>query len=209
MGKISVETCHIEGLKVITPQVFGDARGYFMETYNYNDYKEAGIDQVFVQDNQSASKKGVLRGLHLQINYPKDKLVRGIRGEVFDVAVDLRPGSKTYGQWYGVLLSEENKKQFFIPKNFAHGFVVLSDYAEFAYKCTDFYHPNDEGGLAWNDPQIGVEWPIPEGMELESCFCGDEIKCETSVDGRTLKTTFVKSPESKDGGCVFVSLKFR
>ena len=178
MGKISVETCHIEGLKVITPQVFGDARGYFMETYNYNDYKEAGIDQVFVQDNQSASKKGVLRGLHFQINYPQDKLVRAIRGEVFDVAVDLRPGSKTYGQWYGVLLSEENKKQFFIPKNFAHGFVVLSDYAEFAYKCTDFYHPNDEGGLAsvsythdeggliWNDPDIGVEWPIPEGMEL-------------------------------------------
>ena len=155
MGKISVETCHIEGLKVITPQVFGDARGYFMETYNYN-----------VQDNQSASKKGVLRGLHFQINYPQDKLVRAIRGEVFDVAVDLRPGSKTYGQWYGVLLSEENKKQFFIPKNFAHGFVVMSDYAEFAYKCTDFYHPNDEGGLAWNDPQIGVEWPIPEGMEL-------------------------------------------
>ena len=153
MGKISVETCHIEGLKVITPQVFGDARGYFMETYNYNDYKEAGIDQVFVQDNQSASKKGVLRGLHFQINYPQDKLVRAIRGEVFDVAVDLRPGSKTYGQWYGVLLSEENKKQFFIPKNFAHGFVVLSDYAEFAYKCTDFYHPNDEGGLAWNDPR--------------------------------------------------------
>ena len=159
MGKISVETCHIEGLKVITPQVFGDARGYFMETYNYNDYKEAGIDQVFVQDNQSASKKGVLRGLHFQINYPQDKLVRAIRGEVFDVAVDLRPGSKTYGQWYGVLLSEENKKQFFIPKNFAHGFVVLSDYAEFAYKCTDFYHPNDEGGLAWNDPEIGIEWP--------------------------------------------------
>ena len=121
---------------------------------------------VFVQDNQSMSVKGVLRGLHFQINYPQDKLVRAIRGEVFDVAVDLRPGSKTYGQWYGVLLSEENKKQFFIPKNFAHGFVVLSDYAEFAYKCTDFYHPNDEGGLAWNDPQIGVEWPIPEGMEL-------------------------------------------
>ncbi len=159
MGKISVETCHIEGLKVITPQVFGDARGYFMETYNYNDYKEAGIDQVFVQDNQSASKKGVLRGLHFQINYPQDKLVRAIRGEVFDVAVDLRPGSKTYGQWYGVLLSEENKKQFFIPKNFAHGFVVLSDYAEFAYKCTDFYHPGDDGGLAWNDPEIGIEWP--------------------------------------------------
>ena len=147
MGKITVETCHIEGLKVITPAVFGDERGYFMETYNYNDYKAAGIDMEFVQDNQSSSRKGVLRGLHFQINY-------------------LREGSPTYGQWYGVLLSAENKKQFFIPKNFAHGFVVLSDSAEFAYKCTDFYHPNDEGGLAYNDPDIGVEWPIPEGMEL-------------------------------------------
>lgn len=166
MGKIKVETCEIEGLKVITPTVFGDNRGYFMETYNYNDFKEAGIDQVFVQDNQSASKKGVLRGLHFQIQYPQDKLVRVIKGEVYDVAVDLRKGSKTYGQWYGVLLSEENKKQFFIPKDFAHGFLVLSDYAEFCYKCTDFYHPNDEGGLAYNDPKIGVAWPIPEGMEL-------------------------------------------
>ena len=166
MGKIKVETCHIEGLKVITPTVFGDERGYFMETYNYNDFKEAGIDMEFVQDNQSSSKKGVLRGLHFQINYPQDKLVRVVSGEVYDVAVDLREGSETYGQWYGVLLSAENKKQFFIPKNFAHGFLVLSDHAEFAYKCTDFYHPNDEGGLAWNDPDIGVEWPIPEGMEL-------------------------------------------
>ena len=137
MGKITVETCHIEGLKVITPTVFGDARGYFMETYNYNDFKEAGIDHVFVQDNQSASKGGVLRGLHFQKQFPQDKLVRCIKGEVFDVAVDLRPGSKTFGQWYGVLLSEENKKQFFIPKNFAHGFLVLSDYAEFCYKCDD------------------------------------------------------------------------
>ena len=166
MGKITVETCQIEGLKVITPQVFGDARGYFMETYNYNDYKAAGIDQIFVQDNQSASKKGVLRGLHFQIHYPQDKLVRVVSGEVFDVAVDLRDGSPTFGQWYGVLLSEKNKKQFFIPKNFAHGFLVLSDYAEFAYKCTDFYHPNDEGGILWNDSEIGVEWPIPDGMEL-------------------------------------------
>ena len=145
MGKITVETCHIEGLKVITPAVFGDERGYFMETYNYNDYKAAGIDMEFVQDNQSSSRKGVLRGLHFQINYPQDKLVRVVSGEVFDVAVDLREGSPTYGQWYGVL---------------------LSDSAEFAYKCTDFYHPNDEGGLAYNDPDIGVEWPIPEGMEL-------------------------------------------
>lgn len=166
MGKITVETCEIEGLKVITPAVFVDERGYFMETYNYNDYKAAGIDQVFVQDNQSASSKGVLRGLHFQINYPQDKLVRALKGEVYDVAVDLREGSPTFGKWFGVLLTEENKKQFFVPKNFAHGFLVLSDYAEFAYKCTDFYHPNDEGGLAWNDPDIGVEWPIPEGMKL-------------------------------------------
>lgn len=166
MGKITVETCHIEGLKVITPTVFGDSRGYFMETYNYNDYKAAGIPEIFVQDNQSASKKGVLRGLHFQKEYPQGKLVRVVRGEVFDVAVDLREGSATFGQWYGVLLSEENKKQFFVPKGFAHGFLVLSDYAEFAYKCTDFYHPNDEGGLLYNDPEIGVEWPIPEGMEL-------------------------------------------
>ncbi len=165
MGKITVETCEIEGLKVITPAVFGDNRGYFMETYHYEAYKEAGIDQVFVQDNQSASTKGVLRGLHFQIQFPQDKLVRVIAGEVFDVAVDLRPGSETYGKWYGVTLSAENKKQFFIPKNFAHGFLVLSDYAEFAYKCTDFYHPNDEGGILYSDPEIGVEWPIPEGMD--------------------------------------------
>ena len=166
MGKITVETCEIEGLKVVTPTVFGDARGYFMETYQYEDFKAAGIDQVFVQDNQSASKKGVLRGLHFQINHPQDKLVRVIRGEVYDVAVDLRKDSATFGKWYGVLLSEENKKQFFIPKGFEHGFLVLSDYAEFCYKCSDFYHPNDEGGLKFDDPAIGVEWPIPEGMEL-------------------------------------------
>lgn len=166
MGKIKVTTCEIEGLYEIEPTVFGDARGYFMETYNYNDFKEAGIGQQFVQDNQSASKKGVLRGLHFQIHYPQDKLVRVIRGEVYDVAVDLRRGSKTYGKWHGVLLSEENKKQFFIPKDFAHGFLVLSDYAEFAYKCTDFYHPNDEGGLIYNDPAIAIDWPIPNGMEL-------------------------------------------
>ena len=166
MGKITVETCDIEGLKIITPTVFGDERGYFMETYNYNDFKAAGIDQVFVQDNQSASRKGVLRGLHFQIRYPQDKLVRVVNGEVFDVAVDLRDGSEAFGKWFGVILSAENKKQFFIPKNFAHGFLVLSDYAEFAYKCTDFYHPNDEGGLLWSDPDLAVNWPIPEGMEL-------------------------------------------
>ena len=166
MGKITVQTCEIEGLKVITPTVFGDARGYFMETYQYEDFKAAGIDQVFVQDNQSASKKGVLRGLHFQINHPQDKLVRVIKGEVYDVAVDLRKDSATFGKWYGVLLSEENKKQFFIPKGFAHGFLVLSDYAEFCYKCSDFYHPGDEGGLKYDDPAIGVQWPIEEGMEL-------------------------------------------
>ncbi len=166
MGKITVETCEIEGLKIITPTVFGDARGYFVETYHYEDYKAAGIPEVFVQDNQSASRRGVLRGLHFQIEHPQAKLVRVIKGEVFDVAVDLRQGSPTYGQWHGVMLSEENKKQFFVPRNFAHGFLVLSDYAEFCYKCTDFYHPGDEGGIIYNDPAIGVKWPIPEGMEL-------------------------------------------
>ncbi|MGF6991050.1 dTDP-4-dehydrorhamnose 3,5-epimerase [Lachnospiraceae bacterium PF1-21] len=166
MGKIIVEECHIEGLKVVTPAVYGDERGYFMETYNCNDFKAAGIDVNFVQDNQSRSKKNVLRGLHYQINYPQDKLVRVVSGEVFDVAVDLRKESKTYGQWYGVVLSAENKKQFFIPKNFAHGFVVLSESAEFAYKCSDFYHANDEGGLIWNDPEIGIQWPNIEEDEL-------------------------------------------
>lgn len=166
MGKLTVETCDIEGLRIITPTVHGDARGYFMETYQYNDFKEAGVDKVFVQDNQSSSTKGVLRGLHFQINHPQAKLVRVIRGEVFDVAVDLREGSKTFGKWHGELLSEENKKQFFIPEGFAHGFLVLSDYAEFCYKCSDFYHPGDEGGLCYNDPDIGIEWPIPEDMEL-------------------------------------------
>ena len=166
MGKITVETCHIEGLKVITPQVFGDPRGYFVETYNKRDFEEAGITCEFVQDNQSASKRGVLRGLHFQKEHPQDKLVRCINGEVFDVAVDLREGSKTYGKWFGVVLTAENKKQFFIPKGFAHGFLVLSDYAEFAYKCSDFYHPNDEGGIMWNDPDVGVEWPLQEGVEL-------------------------------------------
>ena len=159
MGKITVETCEIEGLKVITPTVFGDARGYFMETYNYNAFKEAGLDMVFVQDNQSSSTKGVLRGLHYQKNHTQGKLVRVLSGEVFDVAVDIRRGSKTYGKWFGVELTEENKKQFYISEGFAHGFLVLSDTAEFCYKVTDFYHPGDEGGLAWNDPVIGIKWP--------------------------------------------------
>ena len=166
MGKIKVTTCPIEGLYVIEPTVFKDERGYFMETYNQNDFKEAGLDMVFVQDNQSMSVKGVLRGLHYQKQYPQGKLVRAVRGTVFDVAVDLREKSATYGKWFGVILSAENKKQFYIPEGFAHGFLVLSDEVEFAYKCTDFYHPGDEGGLKWDDPEIGVDWPIEEGMEL-------------------------------------------
>ncbi|MBO4373682.1 MAG: dTDP-4-dehydrorhamnose 3,5-epimerase [Lachnospiraceae bacterium] len=159
MGKITVETCPIEGVKVITPQVFGDERGYFMESYNYNDFAEEGIDVSFVQDNQSSSVRGVLRGMHFQINHPQDKLVRVIRGEVFDAVIDLREGSKTFGKWFGTVLSAENKKQLFIPKNFAHGFLVLSDIAEFAYKCSDFYHPGDEGGIRYDDPEVGIEWP--------------------------------------------------
>ena len=174
MGKIKVTGCDIEGLYVIEPTVFKDERGYFVETYNYNDFAAAGIDCQFVQDNQSSSRKGVLRGLHFQINFPQDKLVRVVSGEVFDVAVDLREGSKTYGKWYGVRLSAQNKKQFFIPKNFAHGFIVLSEHAEFCYKCTDFYHPNDEGGLLWCDPAIGVDWPMPEGMTKEDLIISEK-----------------------------------
>ena len=170
----------IEGLCVITPKVFGDARGYFMETYNENDMKAEGLDYKFVQDNQSASKKGVLRGLHFQKNFPQDKLVRVISGEVYDVAVDLREGSKTFGQHYGILLSAENKKQFMIPKGFAHGFLVVSDYAEFCYKVTDFYHPNDEGGLMFNDPDINVQWPIPEGMTEADLILSDKDKVNAS-----------------------------
>lgn len=161
MGQITVEknVGGIEGLCVITPAVHGDNRGYFMETYSQRDMEEAGINIAFVQDNQSCSTKGVLRGLHFQKQYPQTKLVRAIKGRVFDVAVDLRKDSKTYSKWYGVELTEENKKQFLIPKGFAHGFLVLSDIAEFCYKCDDFWHPNDEGGLAWNDSAIGINWP--------------------------------------------------
>ena len=159
MGQIKVTKCPIEGLYIIEPAVHGDNRGYFMETYSQRDMAEAGLDMVFVQDNQSMSVKGVLRGLHFQKEFPQGKLVRVIRGRVFDVAVDLREGSATYGKWYGVELTEENKKQFYISEGFAHGFLVLSETAEFCYKVTDFYHPGDEGGLAWNDPAIGIAWP--------------------------------------------------
>ena len=165
MGQIKVDynVDGIEGLCVITPAVHGDARGYFMETYSQRDMEEAGLGIIFVQDNQSMSSKGVLRGLHFQKQYPQTKLVRVIKGTVYDVAVDLRSGSQTYGKWHGELLTEENKKQFLIPRGFAHGFLVLSDTAEFCYKCDDFYHPNDEGGMAWNDPAIGIDWPQLQG----------------------------------------------
>ena len=149
----------IKDLVVIEPKVFGDERGYFYEAYNKNTFHELGLDYDFVQDNQSFSRKGVLRGLHFQKEFPQAKLVRVIEGEVFDVAVDLRKDSPTFGKWYGVTLSGENKKMFMIPRGFAHGFLVLSETAVFSYKCDDFYHPNDEGGIIYNDPNIGIEWP--------------------------------------------------
>ena len=159
MSNFAFTETRIKGVYIIDVKTYGDNRGYFMETYKESDFKAAGLDYTFVQDNQSSSRKGVLRGLHFQKTYPQAKLVRVLKGEVFDVAVDLRRGSETYGQWVGVLLSEENKRQFMIPREFAHGFVVVSDYAELAYKCDELYHPEDEGGIMWNDPDIGVEWP--------------------------------------------------
>ena len=183
MGQITVEKNidGIEGLCVIKPAIHGDNRGYFMETYSQRDMMEAGFDVEFVQDNQSMSTKGVLRGLHFQKNYPQANLVRVIKGSVFDVAVDLRSGSKTYGKWHGEVLSADNNKQFFIPRGFAHGFLVLSDVAEFCYKCDDFYHPNDEGGMAWNDPEIGIAWPMLEGE-----YKGTASAEGYSVDGAPL-----------------------
>ena len=159
MGKIKVTPCDIKGLYVIEPTVFKDERGYFVETYNQNDFREAGLNMVFVQDNQSMSAKGVLRGLHFQKQYPQGKLVRAVRGTVFDVAVDLRSDSGTYGKWFGVVLSAENKKQFYIPEGFAHGFVTLTESAEFLYKTTNYYAPASDRGIAWNDPTIGIRWP--------------------------------------------------
>lgn len=158
MGNFTFNETKIKGVYIIDVKTYGDHRGYFMETYKESDFAAAGLDYKFVQDNQSSSKKGVLRGLHFQKTHPQAKLVRVLSGEVFDVAVDLRKNSETYGQWVGVLLSGENHRQFMIPRGFAHGFVVVSDYAEFAYKCDDFYHPDDEGGIMWNDPDIGIEW---------------------------------------------------
>lgn len=173
VSKIKLTRCPIEGLYVVEPKVFKDDRGYFTETYNLNDMKENGLDVVFVQDNQSKSVKGVLRGLHFQKQHPQGKLVRVIKGAVFDVAVDIRRESSTYGKWFGVELSAENMKQFYIPAGFAHGFLVLSDEAEFCYKCTDFYHPGDEGGILWCDPDIGINWPLkgePVLSDKDKCW---------------------------------------
>ena len=165
-GNFTFTKTAIDGVIVVDVKSYGDDRGYFMETYKQPDFAAGGIDVEFVQDNQSSSVKGVLRGLHFQINHPQSKLVRVVSGKVFDVAVDLRPNSPTYGKWEGAILSAENKRQFFIPRGFAHGFLVLSDHAEFCYKCDDVYHPNDEGGLMWNDPAIGIEWPALDGDAL-------------------------------------------
>lgn len=159
VGNFTFTETEIRDVYIIEQKCYGDNRGYFMETYKQSDFDAAGLHYVFVQDNQSSSRKGVLRGLHFQKTYPQAKLVRVLRGTVFDVAVDLRRNSETYGKWTGVLLSDENRRQFLIPRGFAHGFVVVSDYAEFAYKCDELYHPEDEGGLAWDDPDIGIEWP--------------------------------------------------
>lgn len=164
-GNFTFTSTTIEGVIIVDVKSYGDDRGYFMETYKRSDYIAGGIDVEFVQDNQSSSTKGVLRGLHFQIEHPQSKLVRVVKGKVFDVAVDLREGSPTYGKWEGVVLSAENKRQFFIPRGFAHGFLVLSDHAEFCYKCDDVYHPGDEGGLMWNDPAIGIDWPAMDGSD--------------------------------------------
>ncbi len=165
MGQFIFHESHLKGVFLIEPEVRGDERGYFMETYHYEDFKAVGITRTFVQDNQSLSRKGVLRGLHFQKKHPQGKLVRVLMGSVYDVAVDLRKNSPTYGNYHGVLLSEENKKMFYVPEGFAHGFLVLSDMAVFSYKCTDFYHPEDEGGIIWNDTDIGVAWPIDSDVE--------------------------------------------
>lgn len=182
MGQIKVIKAPIEGLYVIEPTVHGDSRGYFVETYNQKDMHEAGLDMVFVQDNQSMSAKGVLRGLHSQKQYPQGKLVRVVEGAVFDVAVDLRKDSKTFGKWFGVELTAENNKQFYISEGFAHGFLVMSDVAKFCYKVTDFYHPGDELGIAWNDPDIGIKWPNVLG----------EYKGSASAEGYSFEGTPLK-----------------
>ena len=184
MGKFTKTETGIADLVVIEPTVFEDNRGYFMETYSKRDFEELGITTEFVQDNQSKSSTGVIRGLHYQINYPQSKLVRVVRGSVYDVAVDLREGSETYGKYFGVELSAENKKQFFIPRGFAHGFIVLSDEAEFVYKVDDFYHPNDEGGLLWNDEEIGIDWPLDKIGGIENLIQSEKDKAWPTLKER-------------------------
>ncbi len=176
MGKFEKQETGIEGVYVIKPTVFEDSRGFFMETYSKKEFEEIGITYDFVQDNQSKSTKGVLRGLHFQKQFPQTKLVRVIKGSVYDVAVDLRKNSPTYGKYYGVILTEENKLQFLIPRGFAHGFLVLSEEAEFVYKCDDFYHPNDEGGILWNDPTIQIQWPLDKVGGIENIVQSDKDK---------------------------------
>ncbi len=166
MSNFIFNRTEFEGVYVIDTKVYGDDRGNFIETYKKSDFEDAGLHYDFVQDNQSCSRKGVLRGLHYQKEHSQAKLVRVIEGEVFDVTVDLRGDSPTYGKWLGIVLSKENGKQLMVPRGFAHGFLVLSDHATFCYKCDDLYHPEDEGGIMWNDPDIGIEWPFTEGIIL-------------------------------------------
>ena len=184
MGNFNFTETGIEGMFVVEPAVYEDNRGYFMETFQEDDFKQAGYDLKFVQDNQSKSSKGVLRGLHLQLKYPQGKLVRVIKGEVFDVGVDLRADSPTYGKWFGAILSEENKKQLYVPPKFAHGFLVLSDEAEFLYKCTEFYHGEDESGIMWNDEDIDIDWPL-DGID-------EIILSDKDQKWKTLKESQIK-----------------
>ena len=179
MGNFKITQTPVKDMFVIEPKIFADSRGYFIETYRYEDFKESGLDMIFVQDNQSKSTKGVLRGLHFQTQNPQGKLVRVIKGTVYDVGVDLRRNSETFGKWYGEVLSAENKKQLYVPEGFAHGFLVLSDEAEFVYKCTRTYDPSGEGGIQWDDPTLAIEWPIDAGMEI---LLSDKDKCHPSFD---------------------------
>ena len=184
MGNFNFNQTQIEGVYIIEPKLFGDNRGYFMESYNKEQFDEAGLNMIFVQDNESKSRKGVLRGLHFQKKHTQGKLVRVTKGEVFDVAVDLRIGSPTYGKWEGIILSEENRKQFYVPKGFAHGFLVLSDEAIFNYKCTDFYFPEHEGGIMWNDSDIDIKWPIDK---IEDVSLSEKDKVHSNLKDLDLK----------------------
>ena len=184
MGKFNFNKTKLDGVYIIEPKVFWDERGYFIEIYNKEQFSEAGLNMTFVQDNESKSSKGVLRGLHFQKKHSQGKLIRVTRGEVFDVAVDLRSGSPTYRQWEGVILSEENKKQFYIPKGFAHGFLVLSNEAVFNYKCTDFYAPEYDGGVMWNDPDINIKWPLDR---IENIILSEKDKAHPNLKDLNLK----------------------